>query len=422
MVGRTWRGALELVIGVAIAAAAMHTWLIMGWIVPVTVSGSSMAPTLLGPHRLFFCPKCRHAFAVGLDQLPMGERAVCDQCGQRSAAARPRSDRRGERLAIDRTAFVARRPRRWELVVFRCPERGGELCVKRVVGLPGELVGLAGGDVFVNGQVVGKSLAEQRAVRQLIDVDSESESPADKVRVGDVLFPALERWRKKRDGARIEYHHLANGPILDTLAYNQGPAPPPNRVSDIMLTFTARFAGAGRLVLAAENQAGRFETKIDFGKGVVTLKCNGRLSAERPLPSIGVSETWSEWTFSLFDRQVLLAIDDYVVLVAPLVTDQVSTGPPPEVVSARPHLSLRVDGLSGEIRALTVWRDIYYGVRHGDGRQPGAVRGTTTTWRLGPDEFFVVGDNAAISDDSRDWLSGAGVNAKLLIGKPLGVR
>ena len=35
---------------------------------------------------------------------------------------------------------------------------------------------------------------------------------------------------------------------------------------------------------------------------------------------------------------------------------------------------------------------------------------------------IVVGDNAAISDDSRSWLSTPAIDAKLLIGKPLGVR
>jgi signal peptidase I len=42
--------------------------------------------------------------------------------------------------------------------------------------------------------------------------------------------------------------------------------------------------------------------------------------------------------------------------------------------------------------------------------------------RLNPNEYFVVGDNGAVSDDSRNWIAGPGVDAKLLVGKPLGVR
>ncbi len=40
--------------------------------------------------------------------------------------------------------------------------------VKRVVGLPGESIRINGGDIFVNGRIVRKSLAEIRAMRILV--------------------------------------------------------------------------------------------------------------------------------------------------------------------------------------------------------------------------------------------------------------
>jgi len=42
-----------------------------------------------------------------------------------------------------------------------------------------------------------------------------------------------------------------------------------------------------------------------------------------------------------------------------------------------------------------------------------------TQWKLGGDEYFVLGDFPAVSDDSRLWQAGPGVAAQLLIGKPL---
>jgi hypothetical protein len=42
------------------------------------------------------------------------------------------------------------------------------------------------------------------------------------------------------------------------------------------------------------------------------------------------------------------------------------------------------------------------------------------SWQLGPDEYFVIGDNLAVSDDSRTWA--AGLTTKLIVGQPLGVR
>lgn len=40
------------------------------------------------------------------------------------------------------------------------------------------------------------------------------------------------------------------------------------------------------------------------------------------------------------------------------------------------------------------------------------------SWQLGPDEYFVAGDNPPVSDDSRRWPAGPGVAAQLIVGKP----
>jgi signal peptidase I len=57
----------------------------------------------------------------------------------------------GRRLLVDRSAFLWRPPRRYEAVVLHSPEDPEMLCVKRVVGLPGETVEIAEGDVYIDG-------------------------------------------------------------------------------------------------------------------------------------------------------------------------------------------------------------------------------------------------------------------------------
>jgi signal peptidase I len=52
---------------------------------------------------------------------------------------------------VDRSAFLWRLPRRDETVVLRSPDDPGMLCIKRVVGLPGEVVEIVGGAVYVDG-------------------------------------------------------------------------------------------------------------------------------------------------------------------------------------------------------------------------------------------------------------------------------
>jgi signal peptidase I len=149
----TLQSACRLGVGVAVVALVTHTWLVMGLIVPVTVAGSSMAPTLLGPQRNYRCEVCQLEFAIGLDELPVDATAVCPTCRKWSAVAISDS-LHGDRLFVDRTAFLLREPRRWEVVVFRSPDNPWELCVKRVVGLPGELIALSDGQIRINRKAI----------------------------------------------------------------------------------------------------------------------------------------------------------------------------------------------------------------------------------------------------------------------------
>jgi len=50
---------------------------------------------------------------------------------------------------------------------------------------------------------------------------------------------------------------------------------------------------------------------------------------------------------------------------------------------------------------------------------PAAGAGFSSQWKLAADEYFMIGDNSALSDDSRTWAAGPGVAAQLIIGQPL---
>jgi len=110
-----------------------------------------------------------------------------------------------------------------------------------------------------------------------------------------------------------------------------------------------------------------------------------------------------EVLWSLFDRQALLAVDGQVVWREL----QAARWPGP------PQLGVLASG-AAEVAELTVWRDAYYHTRPVD-RWPAGGRTVPAS------AYFVVGDNVAISDDSRSWLT-AEVPERMLVGIPLAPR
>jgi signal peptidase I len=111
--------------------------------------------------------------------------------------------------------------------------------------------------------------------------------------------------------------------------------------------------------------------------------------------------------FSFVDRRVILAIDGKAV------------GQPadlPAVVTrseVRRPLQFGARGCRLVVRNLKVYRDVYYTQFGEHGTQP--PHGTPTT--LGPDEYFMMGDNSGNSQDSRKWPT-PGVPEVEFIGKP----
>ena len=66
-----------------------------------------------------------------------------------------------ERLVVEKISYRLHGPRRGDVVVLEDPSGGPELLIKRVIGLPGEKVTVAGGRVFVNGQPLDEVYLDQ---------------------------------------------------------------------------------------------------------------------------------------------------------------------------------------------------------------------------------------------------------------------
>jgi hypothetical protein len=78
--------------------------------------------------------------------------------------------------------------------------------------------------------------------------------------------------------------------------------------------------------------------------------------------------------------------------------------------ASRPF-ALGAQGIDLRIEQLRVYRDVYYALPPGLPRAAGPVT-------LGADQYFVLGDNSPVSDDSRLWPQRGVVDGELLWGKP----
>ena len=58
----------------------------------------------------------------------------------------------GEYLLTDKVSYRFREPKRGEVIVFEAPQTQGEEFIKRIIGLPGELVSVKEGAVFLGGK------------------------------------------------------------------------------------------------------------------------------------------------------------------------------------------------------------------------------------------------------------------------------
>ncbi|HBO44591.1 MAG TPA: signal peptidase I [Planctomycetaceae bacterium] len=398
----------------------------------MTVCSGSMAPAVLGPHCRFECAACQQPFVCGADVPEIGRWRVCPHCGDVVEIISPPMVHEGDRVLLLRAAFGRKGPRRWELVAFRDPQRPSRATIKRIVGLPGETVQIRRGDVYVNGRIAAKDWAMQCEMAVLVhDASTDGTNPSEPE---SRWKPVGDRSGWTRRGTRflhqggpasassvdwLVYHHrrreggsLVAGPVTDELSYNQWRTlrgDQTETVRDLTLCFQANeLAGDGWLVVRANGgDDGQLETWIQPKSRSCEFRFNGQVVASGMVTTLGpLSE--GHVTVGLVDGQWILAWDGRVVLrhERPKAGDAASPSERPWAIGSA--------GLTIEMEPPRVYRDTHYG------RPPGVLArwGFDRPVVLASDEFFVLGDNSPVSEDSRTWPDGPGLRAKLLLGRP----
>jgi len=59
-----------------------------------------------------------------------------------------------ERLIVSKLSYRLHEPQRGDIIVFRDPQDSGRNLIKRIIGLPGEILEIRSGQVFINGQPI----------------------------------------------------------------------------------------------------------------------------------------------------------------------------------------------------------------------------------------------------------------------------
>ena len=118
-----------------------------------------------------------------------------------------------------------------------------------------------------------------------------------------------------------------------------------------------------------------------------------------------------ELDFAVVDRQVILAVNGRTWCRQRFIPGKEKFAGPPAHLNSEHPLAMAARGLSLQVQRIRLSRDLHW---IGPGHRPGPWKWPRL---LKPREFFVMGDNVPISDDSR--YEQLGISKQAIIGKIL---
>ncbi len=316
---------------------------------------------------------------------------------------------------------------RFDLAVHE-PREGDDAVVKRIVGLPGETIGLAQGDVLIEGKRLGQEAARPAPIPVFDDRFQDPEEFFHYEREGGL-------WRREAGVWELNGTNIAAGksegmmflhPGLrdDYLDQDGKRVDGLIEVNDAVLEceFALDEANAtARLRFQLVEQADTFELRIlaqENGEEVELVRRNtSSLQRTDPLEREGVIASvrlrvdrgrFYRLRFSNVDNTVTAELPE---LGACLRTsyDENEPGTVPNGHRG-PRVAFGGEGLQARFRSIRILRDLYY-TRSG-------TFGIDAPIALGPNEIFMLGDNSTWSQDSRHY---GPVHLSELVGRPVAV-
>lgn len=476
-----WRETVESMVVAFVLALLFRSFEAEAFVIPT----GSMANTLMGRHRDLVCETCGTSFRVGaskelddgsctLNPRAFVRQARCPCCGVfmrlTDATGSYKHDYpafAGDRILVEKLAYDFAAPKRWDVMVFKYPEDAKTNYIKRLVGLPGETVAIAAGDIWTSrgegkAVIARKPPERMRAMLQTVhdsrrvaaslreagfpdawsDWSAEGEQPrwttSDSGRSYSVTAagPAMLRWRRLlpesfEPGQRF---NETDEPALvgDFQPYNQDPEyiglhrsrkygcllDGARWVSDLALECQLESErGTGVVTFDLVKAGVRHVCSIDLATGSATLAREG----DDPVQATAVTSVRGKgrWTilFANVDDEISLAVNGRRVKTEGTTTWHRNLV---DAVDSRPSLrggdpgdtgacdlapvGVTVTGGSVRVADMTVLRDIYYIASSTlAGFHGREAEERFQVYPLQDDQYFVLGDNSSASKDCRAW-------------------
>lgn len=367
---KPWRDNIEAMAMAVIMALVLKCFLVEAYKIPT----GSMQPTLMG-------------FEV---EGPSGSVGIFD------------------RILVDKLSYRLRDPMRWEVVVFQYPLDRSKTFVKRAVGLPGEELRIAHGDLWSRAhpgeawQILRRSYGVQAEMWRRLDPLEPEESSW--LQVGDRSNPWEFEGRAIRARGGGEARFGESGPVRDRYDHGYDDTIAPlvpkkggeNLVGDLRVEAQVTAlpgCEAVELVIHEGELEYAFALPGPAAPDGATPTIELRSPVPRagdPAPTVVRGEPWRLPA----GRPVRVAaqnLDDLLELFIdgePLLAQEVERAARPAAAAL-----LRVFGEGADLGGLMVLRDIYY-------TTAGAK---TVETKIPEGHYFVLGDNTQDSADSREW-------------------
>lgn len=140
---------LESIVVAFILAFVFRAFVVEAFVIPT----GSMASTLYGAQITHTCSTCGYEYAIG-DRASKGQ-LICPNCDSGTDSVDERhvyGPDSGDRILVHKWPFHMPGdllpPERWDVTVFKNPSDGTTNYIKRLVGLPGEVLEIIDGDIY----------------------------------------------------------------------------------------------------------------------------------------------------------------------------------------------------------------------------------------------------------------------------------